>query len=230
MIRGQSGALPSLPRSTSEAYGEAGIEWQKEIKQSRLMSFKYYPRYLLELVKSTSVYGIYTRILAYFRRYRLFSTIFKILTKVIVWAETSAVFIVSFSATVIIVLPLTALLFVVSLLAALLGSRKANERLAAEIASRKRIYVFFGHKKQVKKGTENDFFAENVKNMASDGSLSLVISPHLVGTSGVGGAGAYFTARKESENVYMVRKNYYFVLYRTLLLKRENRDKIRLIY
>lgn len=205
-------------------------EWYKEVRQSRLMSVKYYPRYLIELVKSTSFYNVYMRILAYFRRFRLFSTIFKVLTKIVIWAETSAVFIVSFSAVILIVLPVTGVLFIASLLIALFGSKKANERVA-DAVNGKKVYVFFGNRRQMKKnGAESSFFYENVRSFASEGSVCLVVSPYFFRKSGFGGEGAYFTERNEYGGVYMVRRNYYFVLRRTVLGAKNGARDITFVY
>lgn len=224
--------LSRMGSERGEKTGDDSVshEWYKEVRQSRLMSVKYYPRYLVELIKSTSVYNVYLRILAYFRRFRLFSTIFRVLTKIVIWAETSAVFIVSFSAVILIVLPVTGVLFVASLLIALFGSKKANERIADAINGKK-VYVFFGNRRQMKKnGAESSFFYENVRSFASEGSVCLVVSPYFFRKNGFGGKGAYFTERNEYGSVYMVRRNYYFVLRRTVLGAKNVADDLIFIY
>ena len=45
----------------------------------------------------------------------------------------------------------------------------------------------------------------------------LVVSPYPVSPRGLGGKGSFFTARKEAEGIYLVRRHYFFMLRKRVL-------------
>ena len=65
---------------------------------------------------------------------------------------------------------------------------------------------------------EGSFFRANACAMAAEkGVTVLVVSPYLLSARGLGGRGGYFTARKEADGLYLVRKHYFFILRRRVL-------------
>ena len=190
--------------------------WWLEGRRERLMSVRNYPKYLISLVKSTSFWLLCQRGLSFFRKFRLISWILRIVTRIVIWAETSVAFIAWISATIVI-LPFLALLSAASLFIALFRSKNANKHFE-ELLGGKKVYILFASKKQLsKRGEKVGFFVQNVRELALRDSVCIVVSPHFFGREGIGGSDFYVTARKESENIYMVRKNYYFMLRRVVI-------------
>ena len=201
--------------------------WHRRGRSERLFAARYYSRFLVGRVKSTSLWAVYVRLLTYFRRYRFISSAFRILTLVIAWIETGAVFFVSFSA-LLVILPIMLVLAVLTLMLALLRGRGANKKYAA-VTSGKKIYVLFGTRGQMKKGSSG-FLRGNAESFASEGAVCFVVSPFFFGKKGLGGRGAYVTGRNESENVYILRKNYFFLFRRKVLGKSGRQNQIIYIY
>lgn len=190
--------------------------WRNAARRAFLMGSRNYFKYLVSLVKSTSFWGVLQKGISHFRKFRLLSAIFRIATRIAVWAE-SGVAIVAWLSFSVFMLPVIGVLSFVSLFIALFRSRSANHSFT-DILRDKRVYVLFAARGQLKKGDgKGTFFYENARELASDGSVVLVVSPYFFGRFGVGGSGFYVTAREECENVYMVRKNYFFMLRRIVL-------------
>lgn len=208
------------PRSLrSKEEDNVSKEWHKAIRTESLMHSKYYSKFLLREVKSTSFWAIYSRFLSYFRKYRVLSGTFRILTLIITWAETGAVFFVSVSA-LIIILPIMLVLSALTLMLALLRGRTANRKIA-ETVKDKTVYVLFGSKKQIKE-KKAGFLYKNASTLASDGNICLIVSPHFFRRRGLCSKSAYVTWRCEEDGIYMLRKNYFFLLRRTVLGKKED--------
>ena len=54
--------------------------------------------------------------------------------------------------------------------------------------------------------------------MASEeGVAVLVVSPYLISRRGLGGTGGFLTARKEGEEVFLLRRHYYFLMRQRVL-------------
>ena len=189
------------------------IEGRKEI----LMSSKSYPSYLRSLVKSTSLWAFVKRGMSHIRRFRILSGILRAVTRIVIWAESGVAFIAWFSAMVVI-LPVFGLLSLISLFVALFRSRNAN-RYFEEALQGKKVYILFAAKKQLSAGGKKiRFFEGNVRDLASgENAVCFVVSPYSFRRKGLGGSDAYVTARHEGDNIYMVRKNYFFMLRRKII-------------
>ena len=90
-----------------------------------------------------------------------------------------------------------------------------NRRLRAELAGR-HLYVFaVSDENSLKAGS---FFRGNAHMLADQPDCAvLVVSPHNIGTDGLGGKGFYLTARQECPHLYIVRRHYFFNLRRRVL-------------
>ncbi|MEE0969144.1 MAG: hypothetical protein U0M06_07225 [Clostridia bacterium] len=205
----------SLTKTTKGADENEKL-WFIEGRGELLMKSRSYPRYLAALIKSNTLWLMIQKGLAHLRRFRLLSGILKILTRIVVLAESGVAFLAWFS-VMIVVLPVLGVLSLVSLSVALLRSRNANNFFRSEIKD-KNVYILFAHKKQLaSRPRKSAFFYENVKDLTSDGSVCFVVSPYFFGRKGLGGDDFYVTARKEKDNIYLVRKNYFFMLRRRVI-------------
>ncbi len=213
ILRLRSASMLRRDRSGDETEKLWWIEGREEI----LMKSRSYPRYIFSLVKSNSLWLFVLRWLSHFRRFRLLSIVFRWITKIIVLAESGVAFLAWFS-FMLIALPVLAVISLASLTVALFRSKNANTFFREELRGKK-VYILFSHKKQLEKKRASNFFSENVQDLASDGSVVFVVSPYFFGKKGLGGRSFYVTARKESTNIYLVRKNYFFMLRRRVIDK-----------
>lgn len=181
---------------------------------SRIVNISNYPKYLYLSLCRSSLYRIWTRILSYFRRFRLLSIAFRTATKIIAIIETSAILLVT-STIFIIMLPIMIGMLVVTIIAALTHGRTLN-RYLREYLQDKQVFIFFptaspspGYGSVMHATVEG--LAENRDNVV------FVVSPHTVSSCIFGERHMFFIARNADENVFYIRKFYYFLLRRRVL-------------
>ncbi len=188
-------------RSSAEGLRDAS---SRSARRYRMNSFF---RYLWEAVMESALITFMTKLLQYFRRIRVIQIILSI---VLAAGALTAVAVLSAA-----MLPF--LLFGTALLtmAAALRSHRMNLRLRRELAG-KRVRVLIPAGK--KAFSASTFFIRNARDMAADGKCAVIaVSPFLMSRKGLGGQGGYFTARKEAEGLYVVRRHYFFILRRRVL-------------
>jgi predicted RNase H-like nuclease (RuvC/YqgF family) len=164
-------------------------------------------RYLWEAVKESAPVQIIQKLVEYLRRVRLVQTIFTILAAV---GAVVAVAVVSAA-----VLPF--LFFGTALLTMLatLRSRRMNRILRRELTDRRIRIMIPPRGGSLDAGS---FFIRNARAMAAEeGVTVIVVTPYTVSGRGLGGRGRFFTARREAENLYVVRRHYFFTLRRRVL-------------
>lgn len=164
-------------------------------------------RYLCESVMESAPVQVIAKMVEYLRRVRVVQMVITIAAAVV---AVVAVAIVSAA-----VLP--ALFFGTALLTmlALMRSRRMNRILRRELTDR-RIRVMV----PPRGGSldEGSFFIRNARAMAAEDNVTvIVVTPYLVSKRGLGGHGKFFTARKEADDLYLVRRHYFFVLRRKVL-------------
>ncbi len=184
-------------------------------------------RYLFEAVMESAPVAIITRLLLYIRRLRVVQLI---LTLGLAVGAVVLVTLLSAAALPILIFGSGTL----AILAAV-RSRRANIRLRAALEG-EHIRVLIpprgqslpkARRKSRKATASADgfevtevtpFFVRQAYAMAAEEGVSVVVvSPYLLSTRGLGGTGGYFTARREAEGLYLVRRHYYFILRRHVL-------------
>ena len=164
-------------------------------------------RYLWESVRESAPVQVVSKLVHYLRRVKLIQTV---LTVLLALGAVVAVAIVSAT-----ILPF--LFFGTSLLTmlALLRSRRMNRILRHELTDRRIRIMIPPRGGSLDRGS---FFIRNARAMAAEENVTvIVVTPYLVSCRGLGGKGRFFTARKETDDLYLVRKHYFFVLRRKVL-------------
>lgn len=171
-----------------------------------------YPHYLLSTLHQSSAYRGWMRLLTYFRRFRLVSVIIRIATNLLTIIETSALLIVA--ATVFIVtLPLLLAVLLVAAVAVAIDGSRCNRRLAPLICD-KQIFVFFPTHPARRGGVLHATLAQ----LASDPRNAVfAVSPYPVSSALFGRRQAYFIQARSEENIFFIRKYYFFMLRRGVL-------------
>ena len=175
-----------------------------------LFSKKRYSGYILRLIASTSFFNIYKRILAFFRRYTLLSTTLKIVLWVLTIIQSSAIFVIATSASVVALPFILIISYAVFFLA--LFRRKKNDAINKKLLAHKHIFVFFPPKKRAL--APDSFFSGMVEEFSRrPDHICIVVSPHFWRNRGLfGNQKPYRFSRPESESILLVRRQYYFVL------------------
>ena len=182
-----------------------------------LFSKKHYFTYIIQLLRSTSVFGIYKRILAFLRRYSFVSTTLKIVVAVLTVVQTSAVFVIATS-TSFLSLPF---ILVISYAGFFLAHihRKRNDAINKRLLAHKKIYVFFPPKKRAL--DPGSYFSGMVTDLSqTEDHICIVVSPHFWRNRGLhGNKKPYRFSRMEGERILLVRRQYYFMLKKNIFEK-----------
>jgi hypothetical protein len=164
-------------------------------------------RYLWQTVMESAPIAVLTKLWTYLRRLRVVQTALSLAVAIGAVAAVAA-----FSAAM---LPFLVLGTAVTALLAALRSRRMN-RLLRQALEYRHVRVLVPAGKSALR--ENSFFIRNAQSMAAErGEAVVVISPYLLSPKGLGGKGWYFTARKEADGLFLVRRHYFFLLRRRVL-------------
>lgn len=200
----------SLGSRKKTASGQAS-EWADLLDAGRVnakrFSKKSYFRYLIQTVKESTLGLIIRRVSRYLRRLRLIRTVAAIVSAILVALLFSAVFIAA--------LPFLILVTLSALAAVLFRAAKANRLMKHELSGKHIRVIIAPDTVTFQDGT---FFERSAEAMAAEPDTAvLVVTPHLLSTRGLGGKGMFFTVRKEQEDLYLVRRAYFFILRRRVL-------------
>lgn len=192
---------------------------RRSAEAARLGKNSYFS-YLLASLRATSLWGLWQQLLTAVRRWRLLSAILRWSTIILTWLETSAVFLLAVTALMATGLPLLVGAGVM-LLVGLSQHHRCNETLSRTLSDR-RIYVCVAARDAL---VEGSYFHGMVRDLAARGDTAvIVVSPHFWRSHGH----AYVTMRRDGENLYLIRRHYFFSLRRRIL--RPNSARVTILY
>ncbi len=206
----------TLPRKAADGQKTERNQNEKlrdaSIRRVRSYRRRSYIRAVYENFMSSLPARVVTRLVLYLRRLRVVRLVLTLLVTV------GAVLFVT-------VLSAAALPFILAgagVLAILAGLRslRMNRRMSEVLAGVHVRVLIPGRAVRLAKfdDTAPSFFVRQARDMAATpGETVLVVSPYLLSRRGLGGRGAYFTARHEGGDVYILRRHYYFILRRRVL-------------
>lgn len=219
----------TLKRELADAKGKISLRrkddpihslFVHQANNESLFAKKRYTGYVLQLIRNTTVFSIYTKILYFVRRYTFISLTVQILVAILTVVQSSAIFVLATSASVI-ALPFILIISYVAFLVAHLSRRK-NDAVNKKLIARKKIVVFFPPKGRAL--SEDSFFVGMVREFAvKSDHTCLIVSPYFFRSWGLGNSKkAYFFSRAESENIILLRRQYYFTLKKKVINHHEN--------
>jgi len=189
-------------------------------RSAELVSSNSYFSYLKDKLLTAPLYSEWKRILSYFRRVRLISTVIKVAAAILTVVGTGAFFIVV-SGTLLVFIPFASLFLAFFYLAGITRRKKHFAKLEIMLRSRN-IYVFFPPKgRPFENGS---CFSETVRIISNDtkkDNFVIIVSPYFLSPKGVEGSSAryYHVLRYDSSNVCIIRKNAFFALRKRVLSK-----------
>lgn len=167
-------------------------------------------KYAWESLRAAAFYEQWLRFLSYLRRLRLVTLILRLGAILLTVLQTGALVLLA-TALFLIAIPILISLTLGILLTALLESRKTN-RILSRLLCNKRVYILFAT------DSPSPFFVANARHLASLGDAAvLIVSPFLLSSKGILRRGFYGTARREAENIYTLRRYYFFSLQKKVL-------------
>lgn len=183
-----------------------------------------YFSYIAESLKRTPTYSRWDRFLLCFRRLRVISVSFRIMTYIFAFVQTSAALILLFS-IMIVALPSFLIISAITVFATLIESYRSN-RTVERLLREKKGYVFLALSANAFE--EGSFFRSNVEEFSRDTrALVIVVSPFLFSSRGLYGNTPFISAKSENHSILIVRKNYFYSLRKKVLNK--HHDKITIV-
>lgn len=192
---------------------------------SQIINSSSYPKYIYRMIRQSSPFRIWTRIMTYFRRFRVVSVILRFSAQIIAIIETSAILLVAATAFLI-TIPVMLVMLIVALIAALTRGRSLNRQLEHQLKG-KHIFIFFPTSSPAP-GYGSVLHATVEQLCRDSDNMIFVVSPHTVSSRVFGQCRLFFMARQPQENVFYIRKFYYFMLRRKLL--RDISERVAVIF
>lgn len=181
----------------------------------RMAEHRFFFAYFLDVWKATPLWVNYKRGLTIFRRIRIVTILFRVLTLLFTLLQTGTLVILS-TVILLVLLPLVLVLMLAILITAAVESRRSNRYLAQALAAH-RVCVLFPSDEA------RPFFVQYVNRLRAEGFAVIVVSPYLLSSRGIEGisqkCGFYSTLRCEAPSIYLVRRYYFFSLRRRVLCR-----------
>ena len=158
-------------------------------------------------IKRARLYAIWQGALAYFRRLRLLTVIARLIALLFSALQLGTTVLLT-TVFLLILLPLLAVAVIATLLTAAVTSRQSN-RFMLKRLHQKQVYVLFLPKEP------HAFFLQNARALAAqNGCAVILISPFFLSGKGLDDKRFYFTVCNGGEQLYLVRRYYFFSLRR----------------
>ncbi|MBE6662142.1 MAG: hypothetical protein E7606_02530 [Ruminococcaceae bacterium] len=190
-----------------------------------LLNKRNYFSYLSSLLQKTQFFHVWRYYTGLFRKFKFVSLLLRLYSYLLLLLQFGTAFFVIVLG-ILLLLPLLVLSVGSVIFSALLLYRRENKRLAS-LLKEKRVTVFFPTRDgELERG---DFWKAHIQELSEqEDNAVLIISPFFWSGKGMTSNRFYLLLRKEKENVYLLRKHYYFSLRRAILDKM--RDSLALIY
>ena len=185
-------------------------------EHSVLSESRNFLEFLQKFIQGTRLFGIWERYIKYFRRFRIITTVFRVTPWILLAISTNTLlYVVAVVAVFLIPLVLLGLLSLIG--SALLRYRGINEQMADKLRDRT-VYVLF----PLRGGefASGSFWRANARDLAArDASSVIVVSPYLISPRGLTDGNFYFNVRTEDEDIFLVRRHYFFSLRKNVLTR-----------
>ncbi len=189
----------------------------KAVDTEYLYSKKNYISYIFSVIKNTSVFKVYKKIINVVRRYTFITTSLKVASFIFALLETGAVLILSASALIITV-PLSLLLSQLFVFLTFFARKKSLDKCKKYICE-KNVTIFFPNSRYA--FDKRAYFYGLVKEEAEKrDSYVIIVSPYSFDRIGLGGSKKqYYIYRTDGERILLIRKHYYFALKSQVIFK-----------
>ncbi|MBQ1229471.1 MAG: hypothetical protein IIX80_00410 [Clostridia bacterium] len=193
------------------SYSERAKALCQKSEENRCMtSHRFFLGYLHGWITSAPLYAQWRRLLSYVRRFRTITFLLRTLGVLLTVLQTGALVLVG-TLLFLVLLPSAAALMLGILLTALLESRRSNRYLRNHLDGRPVTVLFLSEE-------ASPFAIANAKDLAARGNTVLAVSPYLISAKGLHRRASFScTLRQEFENVFLVRKYYFFSLQKQVL-------------
>ena len=217
--------LPARTSRKKSTFSKAGTaaddrgvsaKLSERIRNDKALANRNYLSYLSFLLQKTQGYHLWHQYLDVFRKFRLLSLLFRIYSYLLVLLQLGTAFFVLVIGLMLL-LPILIFGAAVVIFSALLLYRRKNKSMAHTLKDQNTVIFFPSRDGELIHG---DFWRAHIEDLSSrQNTTVLIVSPHFWSGKGITGNQFYFLLRKEKENVYILRKHYFFSLRQEVLEK-----------
>ena len=188
-------------------------EWSDKNRNRVRYSKKTLIGFVVSTVTNSSLYSLFFKINLWLKKLSFLSNLMLVTKAVMTAISTSAIFIL----LLVVLLPLLPFIIVAALFSfvhTLFSFKKYNDKFRDLILGKK-LLVFFPSRNDT---FDTGSYLEKTFSMFSDNDTEIIaVTPYFFSSKGFGGKGAFLTCRQEKENVYIVRRRYFFIFKRRVL-------------
>lgn len=187
--------------------------WDYKINSVSVYSESSYVKTVIAFVKSSTFYRLWIGFLTFFRRFRMLTYISAFISYALALIGTGALLLVYLSATALFFI--ASALFFLTLLALASSDIKKSNKLLSDYLINKDLYVFFASGNRAL--SQKSFFFQNALEFSNiQNSSVLIVTPSLFSRIK---SRRFLALRKERENLFIIRKYYYFSFKKRVLPK-----------
>ena len=198
----------------------ASALWQEKIDSISVYNGRSYFKTVVAFIRSSLVYRAWIKFLSLFRRFRLLTYIAAFISYALALVGTGALLLVYLSVAAV-ALILSALILSVFLIIAIDDMKRSNAYLTDKLCE-KDVYIFFSSSAGAI--SQSSFFGRNALDISTcDNACILLITPSLFSRRGLYRDHFFLTLKKECDNIYIIRKYYYFSFKKRVLPKLSGR-------
>ena len=181
-----------------------------------------YAAYLIGSLKTNSLFIYYKRVVYAIRKYAFFTTTLKILAFVFALVQSSALFVIV-TGSLAVTVPFTVLFSYIAILISFFFKKKQTKNIRSMLCGNennskpKNAVVFFPPKGRAFESTS--YFKQTVSYFGNKkDTVAIIVSPYYFSSKGYSNKKNYYSSlRYECKNVIIIRKHYYFTLYKNVL-------------
>lgn len=167
------------------------------------------------LFQSSRLFRVWEKYVKYFRRFRFVTAAVRLFPWILLLISTNTL-LYAVAAVAVILIPFLLLALLSLATSALIRYKDVNARMAKQLAE-KTVYVVFPER--AKEFSDSAFWKANALDLATrKDACVIVVSPFLLSPSGLSGKRFYFNVRREKQNVFLVRRHYFFSLRKNVLI------------
>lgn len=205
--------LSSTSKTVAESNSETQKRWSDIKKESVLFSGGSYIKYTVSKITGGSVFSLWKQVSGYFRKFRLISTVMRVVSSLLTILGTGAFFIF-ISGALVFIIPIIVIFSASLYVFGTVSRSKAFKELKSQL-DEKKVYVFFPQKGRP---FESDSCFNRTIDMISceNDNFTIIVSPYIF--SSVGSRHGYYTVLSfKAQNVCLIRKHSFFSLRKRLL-------------
>lgn len=171
----------------------------------------------LGLFRNSRFYQIWERSARYMRRFRMVSTAFRIFPWILLLISTNTL-LYAVAAMLLFLLPFVLLTLLSLVASALIRYKKINQRMQS-LLSDQTVYVLFPERSR--EFSFGSFWRGNAIDLAKrENAFVLIVSPFFLSPRGLLHHSFYYNVRMEKNNIFLVRRHYFFSLKKHVLESR----------